>query len=327
MEDKAMDKGSTDLLERKTEMNRTTFTFPSTGKDQLKIVATKWEPEVPARAVVQIAHGMAEHMARYDSFARFLGERGFAVYGNDHRGHGQTAAEGIRGWFAEENGFELVVQDLVQLTQIIRREQPELPVFLFGHSMGSFLVRRTIQLDGEELQGVILCGTGSDPGLLGKLGLALAKREVRRKGGRALSPTLAKLTLGNFNRNFRPQRTRYDWLSRDEREVDRYIADPLCGGVFTAGFYADLLTGLITIHRRENIQKTPVDLPVLLIAGDQDPVGDYGKGVQQVYEMYRRVGLEDITCRLYPEGRHEILNELNKEEVYKEIADWLEKRV
>lgn len=308
-------------------MNHTTFTFTSDGKDQLQIVANRWEPDVPARAAVQIAHGMAEHIDRYDAFAKSLVQQGFVVYGNDHRGHGRTAGEEDRGWFAEENGFEQVVQDLHRLTQIIHREQPGLPLFLFGHSMGSFLARRIIQLHGDEYQGVILCGTGGDPGWVGKLGLGLASREVRKKGSRTPSPMMAKLVTGGFNRKLRPRRTEADWLSRDEEEVDQYLADPLCGGVLTAGFYRDLLAGLILIHRKENMELTPKSLPILLIAGEDDPVGDFGKGVRRVAEGYRRAGIKDLTCKLYPGARHELLKELNREEVVQDLIDWLEERV
>ncbi|GGA39042.1 alpha/beta hydrolase [Kroppenstedtia guangzhouensis] len=308
-------------------MNLTTFSFSSKGKDQLQIVANRWKPDIPARAVVQIVHGMAEHINRYDAFASFLIQRGLVVYGNDHRGHGRTAGKENRGWFAEDQGFEQVVQDLYRLTQIIRREQPGLPLFLFGHSMGSFLARRIIQLHGDEYQGVILCGTGGDPGWLGRLGLRIARREVKKKGSQTPSPMMAKLITGGFNRRFRPRRTEVDWLSRDEREVDKYLEDSFCGGVLTAGFYRDLLEGLIMIHREENIQLTPKNLPILLISGEDDPVGDFGKGVRRVVQRYRRAGIKDLRCKLYTGARHELLNELNREEVVQDVINWLEKHI
>lgn len=309
-------------------MNRTAFTYPSPGKDNVTIHALKWEGTETPRAVMQIAHGMAEHIARYEQFAQFLVSHGFVVYGNDHRGHGQTAGgkENL-GYFADVDGFERVVDDMYVLTQIIRREHQDLPLFLLGHSMGSFLSRRYVQRYGSDLSGVILCGTGGDPGMLGKVGLCIAKREVRRKGAKTLSPKMDKLIFGNYNRRFRPARTAFDWLNRDKVEVDKYVADPMCGNVMSASFYVDLLSGILAIHRMENVKKTPSTLPIFLIAGADDPVGNYGKGVRQVQALYERAGVEDVTCKLYSDRRHELLNEKRKEEVYGDVVSWLAQRL
>ncbi|MGJ7910139.1 lysophospholipase [Neobacillus sp. LXY-1] len=299
------------------------FTFQT--KDGVDIFASKWEMDqgVP-RAIIQIAHGMAEHINRYDKFARELVSQNFIVYGNDHRGHGKTGDKmNSIGYFADEQGFEKVVLDMRELTSIIKKEHPATPIFLFGHSMGSFLSRRYIQLFGDQLSGVILSGTGGDPGIMGKVGKMVASLEIKRKGGRTPSPLLNNLTFGSYNKAFKPTRTEFDWLSRDEKEVDRYIEDPFCGGIFSAGFFHDLLGGLEIINRHENIVKIPAKLPILLLAGSKDPVGGNTKGVLKTYESYKQAGLEDVTYKFYESARHEILNETNKTEVYKDIIHWL----
>ncbi|GGK30926.1 alpha/beta hydrolase [Caldalkalibacillus thermarum] len=308
-------------------MSANTFTF--TSHDGVEIVAKKWETDqANPKAVVQIAHGMAEHIQRYEDFAKYLVKHHVAVYGNDHRGHGLTGQKmGITGYFADEDGFDKVVGDMMQLTNIIKTEHPGVPVFLFGHSMGSFLARRYIQLYGDQLQGVILSGTGGDPGLLGKLGKLVAQYEIRNKGRKTPSPLLNKLTFGSFNKRFKPNRTAFDWLTRDEREVDKYIEDPLCGGICTAGFFYDLFHGLQVIHDQGQVAQIPKDLPLLFISGDQDPVGKQGKGVLAAVQMYKRAGLKHVSYKLYKDGRHEILNELNRQDVYADIVSWLEEQL
>ncbi|WP_214483484.1 alpha/beta hydrolase [Bacillus sp. SM2101] len=305
-------------------MHVATFTYSATDSEQ--IYAKKWIPELSEyrRGIVQIAHGMAEHIGRYDKFAQALVNEGYIVYGNDHRGHGQTANnEEDIGYFADRNGFDLVVEDMFYLTNLIKEQHEQLPIFLFGHSMGSFLSRRFIQLHGEEITGVILSGTGGDPGILGKIGARLAKSEMTRKGLRHRSKRLDKLSFGSYNKSFKPTRTDFDWLSRDQQEVDKYVDDALCGGVFTSSFFYDLLTGLEVIHRKDNILKIRKDLPIYLFSGAKDPVGNFSKGVSKVYEAYKAAGIEDVTYKLYKDGRHEMLNETNRDEVYEDIITWL----
>ncbi|MGM7685068.1 alpha/beta hydrolase [Cytobacillus sp. Hm23] len=307
-------------------MQVATFTYSATDSEQ--VYAKKWIPELSEhpKGIVQIAHGMAEHIGRYDTFAQVLVNEGYIVYGNDHRGHGHTANnEEDIGYFADTNGFDLVVADMFRLTNLIKEQHEQLPIFLFGHSMGSFLSRRFIQLHGEEITGVILSGTGGDPGILGKIGARLAKNEMTRKGRRHRSKRLDKLSFGSYNKSFKPTRTDFDWLSRDQQEVDKYVDDALCGEVFTSSFFYDLFTGLEVIHRRENILKIRKDLPIYLFSGTKDPVGNFSKGVSKVYEAYKAAGIEDVTCKLYKGGRHEMLNETNRDEVYEDIITWLKK--
>ncbi|RFB18486.1 lysophospholipase [Bacillus sp. HNG] len=304
-------------------MTYTDFTFLT--DDGVTIYCKKWEStEETPKGIVQIAHGMAEHIERYDLFANTLAKEGYIVYGNDHRGHGKTGTKAeLIGFFADENGFDRVVEDMIQLTEIIKKNHPNIPTFLFGHSMGSFLSRRYIQTHGDEIAGVILSGTGGDPGLIGKVGLGIAKFEMKRKGMKTKSLLMNKLTFGSYNMHFRPNRTEFDWLSRDEKEVDKYIADPLCGGIFTAGFFYDLVSGVAKVNSHSASQHIPKGLPMYFIAGDKDPVGNYSKGVLQAADMYKNLEMKDVTVQLYENSRHEILNEINKEEVYKDVINWL----
>ena len=284
-----------------------------------------WEPAGAPKAIVQIAHGMAEHAARYDRFAEALTAAGYVVYAEDHRGHGQTHPVGPdHGYFADEDGFHTVVEDLHEVTELARDEHPDVPVFLFGHSMGSFLARAYAAAYGGELAGLILSGTAGDQGLLGKAGAAIAAVESRIRGRRAVSPMLDNLSFGAYGKAFKPNRTKFDWLSRDPEEVDKYVADPLCGNVFTAGFYADLLGGLAYIHDPKTSAKVPKDLPIHLLAGAMDPVGANSKGVEQVAGQYRKAGVQEVTTRFYVDGRHEMLNETNRDEVTADVIAWLD---
>jgi alpha-beta hydrolase superfamily lysophospholipase len=229
-------------------------------------------------------------------------------------------------YFADEDGWELVVDDLNELTKRIKQENPDLPVFLFGHSMGSFLSRRYIQKYGEGLSGVILSGTGGDPGILGSIGVWVAKQEIKKRGKKGKSKLLNKLSFGSYNKAFKPNRTEFDWLSRDEKEVDKYIEDPYCGEVATAGFFYDMLVGIKLLDKPERLRQVPKDLPVLIFSGDKDPVGQNSRGVLKTYRNFQMVGIKDVDCKLYQGGRHEMLNEINKDEVFSDVVDWLHKR-
>lgn len=287
-----------------------------------------WKPhtEREPKAVIQIAHGMAEHARRYDRFARFLVEKGYAVLAHDHRGHGKTAGSPTAIGYLEEGDFwEKAISDMKDLNELIKKQYPGRPVFFFGHSMGSLLGRDFIAQNGVQLNGAVLSGTGGDPGLLGKIGLLIAKLEALFKGRKKLSPMLNSLSFGKFNQSFQPNRTAFDWLSRDQQEVDKYVDDPWCGTVFTTGFFIDLIRGVNKINNATTFAATPKDLPVFLVAGDKDPVGDMGKGVTEVFENYKKAGLEQVTCQLYTNARHEILNETNWEAVFTDILNWIEK--
>lgn len=302
------------------------FGYTKAMTDGHEIFIYKWmSEEITPKAVVQIAHGMAEHAGRYGAFAEKLVGNGYIVYANDHRGHGKTAGSLDNvGFFAEHDGWMRVVEDLNEITATIKEDHPGLPVFLLGHSMGSFLLRTYMFLYGGNINGAIISGTASSPGLLGDIGSLVAGLEARRKGIRGKSMLMHNLSFGGYNKAFKPNRTDFDWLSRDQKEVDKYIEDPFCGAVFTAGFYRDLLWGLKTIHKKENIRRIPKNLPVFIFSGDNDPVGNNGKGVSQVYNSLKKNGIADIELSLYKDGRHEMLNETNREEVYRDVIAWMD---
>ena len=304
------------------EMNH--FSFPS--EDGTNVFVYQWFPpqDVKVKGAVQIAHGMAETSLRYERFAKLLTENGYVVYANDHRGHGKTAGslENL-GYLAEEDGFELLVRDMHQLTVMIKETYPELPVFLFGHSMGSFASQRYMMYYSKELAGVILSGSNGSQNIRNKIGLLVAKSEVKKRGRKAKSQKMNRLSFGNYNRAFKPNRTEYDWLSGDIEEVDKYIDDPYCGGVFTGGFFYDFLQVLIEIGKGKNIDLVSKNLPIFIFSGDKDPVGNFGKGLKRLYHTYKKHGIKDVTLKLYPEGRHEMLNEINKVEVMKDVLHWI----
>lgn len=306
-------------------MGRTHFTFDS--DDGTKIYVNVWAPEEPARGIVQISHGMVEHSERYDRFAQDLNKHGFKVYANDHRGHGRTAGSVEKvGYLADSDGFEWLVKDMGKLTDIIRKENPDLPVFLFGHSMGSFASQRYIQLYADKIRGVILSGSNGNS-LLFPLGRHFAKGEVRKQGPHGRSEKMNKMSFGSYNNAFKPARTDFDWLSRDEQEVDKYIADPYCGAVCASEFYYDFMDGLVTLFRPENVAKVPTGLPILIVSGSMDPVGNAGRGVVKLKKMYEKHGVKDLQMKLYEGARHEILNETNRDEVMGDIEEWLERHM
>ncbi|SHO50984.1 alpha/beta hydrolase [Anaerocolumna xylanovorans] len=282
------------------------------------------EPDVQLKGIVQIAHGMAETSERYERFGTSLAGQGYLVYVHDHRGHGKTAGELENvGYLADKDGFLWLVRDMHHLTIIIRKKYPSLPLFLMGHSMGSFAAQRYSMEYGNELSGLILSGSNGNQGIMLKAGYLIAAMEVRKNGRRAKSEKMDNLLFGGFNKIFSPNRTDFDWLTREEEEVDKYIKDPYCGTVFTGGFFYDFIKGLMAIEKKKNRRRVPKDLPMLIISGDKDPVGKCGKGVKNLYQIYKKTGVKDITLKLYKDGRHELLNELNKEEVTEEIIGWL----
>jgi alpha-beta hydrolase superfamily lysophospholipase len=308
-------------------MKSETFTFKEgTGPD---IFVYKWIPDdgVKVKAVVQIAHGMAETAARYERFAERLTGEGYLVYANDHRGHGKTAGDADRVGDLGDDGFNNMVKEMRRLQAIINEENPGLPFFLFGHSMGSFLLQRYICLYGDDLDGAILSGSNGRVGILLDIGLCIAKREAKKLGRGHRSHKLTKLSFGGYNKPFRPNRTKFDWLSRDEAEVDKYVNDPFCGGVFTAGFFRDFTGGLKIVEDKKELAGIPPELPIYIFSGDMDPVGNFGKGVMKLVKTYRKLGIKDLCYKLYEGGRHEMLNETNREEVMQDVIEWLNRHV
>lgn len=305
-------------------MKSDSFTFK--GNENVEIYVYRWVPDREIKGAVQIAHGMAETAKRYERLAEFLTDNGYIVYANDHRGHGNTAGSLDKvGILGDKDGFELLVQDMHQLAGIIKKENPDKPVFLLGHSMGSFLSQKAIMDYGDEYKGVILSGSNGRQGLLLRFARLIANQEAKKYGREYRSKKLNDLSFGSYNNAFKPNRTEFDWLSSDNEEVDKYIKDPYCGGIFTAGFYQDFLTGLIQIEDKKRLKTVPCQLPILLMSGDKDPVGRAGKGVKLLYNTYKNLGVSDLTIKLYKDGRHEMLNEKNRDQVMSDILTWINK--
>lgn len=294
------------------------------------IAYTAWLPDDDAavRRVLQIAHGMAEHAGRYRHFAEFLVRHGFAVYANDHRGHGRSVLPGEpRGFFAERDGWWKVVDDAHELTRIAKDRHPGLPLFLLGHSMGSFVARSYAIRFGGELAGLLLSGTAGLPSWWEKWAvLAIVKFCTAVWGLRTPCSFLHNHSLDAYNRPFvlPGSNSRYHWLSRDPAVAHGFDADPLCGGVFPAAFFRDLADGILFMSDPAEVAKMPKDLPVLFLSGDRDPVGRNGAGVREAYRLFLDAGMKDVTITLYPGARHEMLQETNREEVYGDILAWLD---
>ncbi len=280
------------------------------------------------KAAVHIVHGMAEHGARYRRLAESLTQQGYAVYAPDTRGHGLTADRpDKRGHLADMDGWALVVSDVLEINRLIQHQHPGLPVALLGHSMGSFISQHYITLYGQTVQAVALSATDFSSGQLRRVARGLAHLESRRHGIRHPSKLMNRLSFASFNKPFKPNRTAFDWLSRDEDEVDKYINDPDCGFLCTAQTWLDLFTGLERIHSQHTRKRIPVSLPIYLFAGDKDPVGKFGKGPTKLYAAYRKAGIKDVSLKLYNCARHEPFNESNRDEITRDFIDWLELRM
>ncbi len=300
-----------------------------TMQDGYQIFGYKWEDEnIQPAGLVFLLHGMSEHILRYEEFAENLTKKGYIVYGHDQRGHGKSGGMLKElGYFSKEDGFNKVVIDAETIARDIQNEYPDLPLYLFGHSMGSFVVRRFIQTFQGKIAGAIISGTGFDPGVQGSMGSMLAMSAIRTGKGHLPNKLLTFLSFGAFNRTFKPTETEFDWLSRDINEVYKYIEDPLCGFICSSSFYRDLFFGLKTIHIGKEINRIPKDLPLFIISGGMDPVGGFIKGVQKVVEQYEKAGLSNVEYHYYQDARHELLHEINREEVIEDIHQWLNERV
>lgn len=285
----------------------------------------KWLPECTPKAIVQIVHGVAEHILRYDHFAKFLNAHGYLVVAEDHMGHGGTIAQGdVPGYF--EGGWLRAVSNVKRLHDDTAAQYPSLPYYFLGHSMGSFLLRTYLYTYPDALDGAILSGTGWESPATLRAGLALCKLEQLRLGDKKVSPLVNNIMFGTYNRAFRPNRTTHDWLCSVSTVVDAYLADPHCGFDVTVGLARDMLTGIRMNEQPENLQKMTPSLPVLFISGDQDPVGHMAKGVLQCIDAFKRTGLRDVTIQIYPRARHEILNEFCRDTVYEDVLRWLNAR-
>lgn len=294
----------------------------------IKHYVYEWLPseDVGFKGIVQIAHGMAETAARYVRLAQVLTENGYAVYANDHLGHGQTAGSlEALGKFGKDS-FHAMADTMGEITSQIRTryEESNLPLFMLGHSMGSFLTQyymgSYLERYPTHVQGILLSGSNGKEGPVLQVGIGIATLEAALRGDHFRSVLLTALSFGSFNTKFKPNRTPFDWLSRDEREVDAYINDPYCGSIFTSGYFRDFFKGLVEIHKFHHLARIRKEIPIYIFSGEEDPVGGQGKGVRSLIKTYEKLGIHDISYKLYPGGRHEMLNEINREEVMQDIV-------
>lgn len=295
------------------------------SKNNLNVII--WETEKEPIGVLQIVHGMAEYIDRYDNFAKYMTEQGFNVIGHDHLGHGHSVSdEHDYGFFAEENGDKIIIEDMHSVTQHAREKWEDLPNFILGHSMGSFCLRQYLTKYSNDVSGAIIMGTGWIPSAAALLGKTIATNTCKSKGSHTVNPLLIKLTLEPYNKPFAPARTNCDWLSRDEKQVDLYVNDKLCGFDFTAGAYKDFFTILETISKNRQLIGMRKSLPILITSGSVDPVGGK-KACEKLNAQYKRCGIDDVTLKLWENDRHEILNELDKSDVYQYIYNWLKSKI
>lgn len=295
-----------------------------------KLHAVRYTPDDKddIRCIVQIVHGMAEHIERYEEFARFFTDRGFVVVGEDHMGHGKSVGEGGKyGYFCEQDPATVLVRDVHRLKKATAELYPNIPYIIVGHSMGSFITRNYMFRYGAGIDGAVIMGTGMQPKAVLVLSRMLAAVQGMLLGSGKKGKLLDKLAFGSYNRRIDNPATPFDWLSRDGERVEQYLNDPMCGFVFTINGFATLFELISRLYHSENLERIPKKLPVFLVSGDADPVGDYGKGVRKAYISLRAVGLEDLKVKLYEGGRHELLNETNRQDVMQDIYSWIEKKV
>ena len=309
-------------------VKREEFTFDSRdGKS--KIHAVRWVPEGKVICILQIVHGMAEHILRYEEVAQYFASKGILVTGEDHLGHGKSVAkDGIYGYFCEQDPATVAVRDVHRLKKMTQEDYPGIPYVILGHSMGSFMLRSYLCRYGTGIQGAMIFGTGYMPMISNYGAKLLAKSLKLLVGDENVSDFLDKAAFGSYNKRIAHPKTKFDWLTSDEAAVEKYISDPLCGFKFTVNGFSTLFELMGRSHKMEALEKMPRELPVCFAAGKDDPVGCYGNGVEDVASIFKdRIGMKHVTVKIYPGCRHEVLNEKNRQQVYEDIYAWIVERV
>jgi alpha-beta hydrolase superfamily lysophospholipase len=309
-------------------MEYTTHTY--TTKDGESIFYYKWKANTSSRfkGIVQISHGVGEHAGRYQRIANKLQKQGYEVYANDHRAHGRSVkSKELMGFYSGHNYFEDAVEDMRQLTKIIKKEHPYQKITLFGHSMGSLLSRQYVTRYGNDLHALILSGTASFMKGLGTIGLVGANVIKVFNGRTKKNELLKSLFFSEFNKKFKPNKTSLDWISSDEKQVAIFEADPYRVEDFSLSVFLDIVKASKQLNKQQTFNATPKNLPILIFSGDKDPVGEMGKGLKRVLKQYKKAGMNDVTLKLYKGGRHEMLNEVNKEEVTHDLVSWLNEKI
>jgi len=310
---------------RKTkQLHKGSFNFQNHLGDNIWVYKWMEDNTAPPKAIIQISHGMMEHADRYAPFAEFLTRRGFIVYANDHPGHGKSIKNDKElGHFNGKYGWEAAVDTLFDLSGFIKQAHPDVPLILAGHSMGSILARHYAIKYGKSINGLILSGTYFTPSFLTAFAKTLSSVSITIHTSFFRDKLLFKLVVSDLNKKFRPGRTGFEWLNSDPKEVDKYMNNPLCGYQPTAGFYKGMFYGIGTVNNPTEIKKMPSDLPVYMFAGKNDPVGNFGKGVEKVYQLFKTSGMNNLSIKLYKDGRHEMLKEINKDEVMEDVVEWI----
>jgi len=271
---------------------------------------------------------MVEYIDRYHEFAAYLADRGIYVTGHDHLGHGQSVCNaGEYGYFPQPDGNKLVIGDIHRLRTITKEKYPDVPYFMLGHSMGSFLLRQYLTMHAKGLSGAVIMGTGHQPLLILQAGQLVCRLTAAVKGWKYRSQFVNALSFGSFNKKFEPAETPKDWVTSYKPIRDIYVKDPLTSFTFTVGGYYQMFEGMKVLDRKGSVEKIRKDLPVFFVAGQDDPVGDFGKGVQRIYEKYKQAGIKDVSIKLYKDDRHEILNETDREQVYEDLYEWFVNRI
>ncbi|WP_397447244.1 lysophospholipase [Polaribacter sp. R77954] len=303
-------------------------TYTSFDGEEIFYYNWKVKEDEEIRGIVQISHGVGEHAGRYKWIAKKLVKQGYEVYANDHRIHGKSAkSHDHLGFYDGEDYFADAILDMRKLTEIIKNEHPNEKIILLGHSMGSLLSRDYITEYGKDFEALILSGTANFMKGLGSFGMLSAKFLSKLNGKHRSNELLKNLFFNQFNKKFKPNRTKVDWISSDEKQVDKFEADPLRIEDFSLSVFLDILKGSKKISRPETFENTPKQLPIYIFSGDKDPVGEMGKGVKKVAKNYKKYGVQDVTLKLYKGGRHEMLNEVNKKEVQEDLLNWLNARI
>lgn len=309
-------------------MAKTIFTFLSSdGKTQIHCV--RWAPEAgEIKGILQITHGMVEYIERYESFAEFMNTKGYLVVGHDHLGHGESVDSPENwGFFADKNGSDVLIEDMHKLRTMTQETYPGLPYFMLGHSMGSFLLRKYLCIHPDKLRGAVIMGTGHQPDGVLKFGKGLCRMLARFHGWHYRSNFIQKMAFAGNDNKFRGENLKNSWLTKDVEIVKAYSESPKCTFQFTLNGFYNLFDTIWFDNRAENVAKTPKKLPLFFVSGEDDPVGGFGAGVKKVYNTYEALGMNDITWKLYKSDRHEILNELDRQQVYEDIYNWMEVRL
>ena len=308
-------------------MNKNEFYYLSAdGKTQIH--AVEWIPDEKPKAILQIAHGVTEYILRYEQFAEYLVKKGIMVVGNDHLGHGKSIAKDSEPmYFGPTGSWKWAVEDMYTCTKMIKEKYPEIPYYMLGFSLGSFLLRTYLIEYPKAIDAAIIMGTGETPPVQIALAKFIANKEAKKVGENHTSPMIKKLTFDTYNKFFAPNRTDYDWLCSDNEGLDEYIADQMRGGNLSAGLFREMLSGMKFTSEIKNLKKMNLNTPILFISGDEDPVGEKGKGVIKAYHKFQNIGMKDVEIKLYPKLRHDILHEKCKKEIYEYVYNWIEKKL